>query len=223
MSTDVSTEINEILENDISGRHSYFQMKYFIVNKEPTLQSKMWQCLREIKVRKEALENIQRELDDSDDRRELILIEIEKISFRNPGDDMPLELAEREKAIEIRRLKRQLKALDDSVQQLKRRLKETEEEAHFFCSSFRQLEQIEPLKPYDSLEVQTEYWNEKLSQEMNLRMMLHAPIDIELVKTVLALNDNAPIKKEFINIIEQRQKSELAKLSEPVQALPKGE
>jgi len=53
MSRDIVTEMNKVLENDIVNRMSFFQLQHFIVNKEPTLQSKMWQCIREIRTRKD--------------------------------------------------------------------------------------------------------------------------------------------------------------------------
>ena len=78
---ELMVEMKEILKNEIAERHSYFQMKYFIINKEPTIQSKMWQCLREIKTRHESLESIMLEIDEGKDNLELIDINIDKIIF----------------------------------------------------------------------------------------------------------------------------------------------
>jgi hypothetical protein len=66
-------EIDELLKtNNINQRHSYFQLKYFLIGKEPTLQSKMWQCLRELKTRSESLKNIVLENDDLKDKIEIL-------------------------------------------------------------------------------------------------------------------------------------------------------
>ena len=46
-------KIENIIKNEIVDRHSYFQLKNFLVGKEPTLQSNLWRCVREIKIRKE--------------------------------------------------------------------------------------------------------------------------------------------------------------------------
>jgi prephenate dehydrogenase len=63
MSTEnsIAVESKSTLENlqavvekhPLTGRHSYFQLKYFIVGKEPTPQAKIWQCLREMKARRD--------------------------------------------------------------------------------------------------------------------------------------------------------------------------
>ena len=53
---------------------------------------------------------------------------------------------------------------------------------------------------------QIEYWNEKISQDLNLRMLLGKPLDIEMVKTALALNEKAPIKQEILGLLEQTRK-----------------
>mgnify|MGYP003338271045 FL=1 len=50
--------IDEILKTGAVGRHSMFQLKYFIVGKEPTHQSKMWRCLSEIESRNEQISSI---------------------------------------------------------------------------------------------------------------------------------------------------------------------
>ena len=58
-------EINDVIQKqEINSRHSYFQLKYFLIGKEPTLQSKMWQCLRELKTRNESITNMDLELEE---------------------------------------------------------------------------------------------------------------------------------------------------------------
>ena len=87
------SEMQSILSNEIAERHSYFQMKYFIVNKEPTTQAKMWQCLREIKARYESLEAIDMEIEDSKDNLELIDLDINKLNriFEKKSKDFNVE------------------------------------------------------------------------------------------------------------------------------------
>jgi len=83
-------EMSVLLAQDVAQRHSYFQLKYFLIGKEPTNQSKMWQCLRELKSRKESLKSILLEREDLKDKLELLdinakrkMIEMEK---NNPID-----------------------------------------------------------------------------------------------------------------------------------------
>jgi len=51
-------KIDEVLNLDPVDRHSYFQLKYFVINKEPTHQSKLWRCIREVAARKDTIEGI---------------------------------------------------------------------------------------------------------------------------------------------------------------------
>ena len=48
------------------------------MGKEPTVQAKLWQCLRELEARRDTLEAIELELAESKDRLELIDIQMEK-------------------------------------------------------------------------------------------------------------------------------------------------
>ena len=75
----------------------------------------------------------------------------------------------------------------------------------FFLSAYKQLEKIEPLRRHDDPESNAEFWNENLSQELQLRILLQKPLDLELVKCILALNKDAPIRIEMIKILDQIQ------------------
>ena len=68
------------------------------------------------------------------------------------------------------------------------------------------MSQVENLKPYDDLESQKLYWNEKLSQEFDLKVLLHGTPDVELVKTILALTDDLEIKKTTVKSLQNTQK-----------------
>jgi hypothetical protein len=52
---------------------------------------------------------------------------------------------------------------------------------------------------------QAEYWNEKLTEEVNLRILTRRPLEIDLVKTALALNNNAPIKQAVLGMLQREQ------------------
>ena len=87
-----------------------------------------------------------------------------------------------------------------------KKLKEIQEEIIFFTEAYLSLEKKEVLRPFDDMNSQIEYWNEKISQDLNLRMLLGKPLDIEMVKTALALNEKAPIKQEILGLLEQTRK-----------------
>jgi len=51
------------------------------------------------------------------------------------------------------------------------------------------------------------YWNEKLSQEFDLKILLHRQPDVELVKTILALTDDLEVKKTTVRLLQNTQKA----------------
>lgn len=202
MSTELSKQIDDLLKIDIVNRHSYFQLKYFIVGKEPTIQSKMWRCVRELQARRDTLQAMQMERLNTEDNIELVEIDIKKLELaKRQWDNIEEEentiLNKKEADIQIRKLQRQMQALVESLKNLDKKQKETEEEAAFFLKSFESLQKVEPLKPYDDLQEQTKYWNEKITQLINLKVLLHQPLDAELVQTALSLSDDCRIKKEI--------------------------
>jgi hypothetical protein len=46
-------------------------------------------------------------------------------------------------------------------------------------------------------------WNEKISQEFDLRALLGLPVDLELAKTTLALDNHAPIRQLFVDKLQE--------------------
>jgi len=203
---ELMVEMKEILKNEIAERHSYFQMKYFIINKEPTIQSKMWQCLREIKTRHESLESIMLEIDDGKDNLELIDINIDKLEDtlrkRIGKEDSSSELREME--IGIRKMRRKKVLSEKNLEVLTKKMRHLEEEANFFVITFESLNKIEPLRNYDDIDSQKQYWNEKLLQKVNLKMLLHSTVDTEIIETVMALPDDLPIKQQTVKNLELR-------------------
>lgn len=190
------------------NRHSFFQIKYFIVMKEPTHQARMWRCIREMEARKESLKALHMEIEDSTDNLRLIEIEIDKLNNILPVESVYIDKEENE--IQIRKRLRHKIAAEDRLLGLKKKLKETEEETNLFYTLFKALEKKESLKPYDDFESQLQMWNEKISQEFDLRGLLGLPVDLELAKTTLALENSTPIKQKFINKLQEiRVKAQL--------------
>jgi hypothetical protein len=181
-------------------KQSLFQLKYFVIGKEHTHQSKLWRCLTEIESRKDQLENINLELEDIKDQIELL--KLEEIPYRN----------EAEQKIRTRIKERKILKITKNADKIAQKQEEIVRELIFFVEAYESLEKIEPLKPYDDIDVQTEYWNEKISQELNLRMLIGRGLDIEVVKTALSLNDKAPVKKEIANLLENSIKNKQLEL-----------
>ena len=89
------------------------------------------------------------------------------------------------------------------MKEMEQKIKETEEETSFFLSAYQQLEKIEPLTRHDDPAANAEFWNENFSQELQLRILLQKPLDIDLVKCILALDEGSLVRREMIGILEQ--------------------
>jgi len=202
-SEELDAKMDRILGREIVNRHSYFQLKYFVVGKEYTLQSKMWCCVRELNARKQSIVAMQAQLDDLRDEISLADIDIERMQKMDLHSD---ELNTRERVVRISKRERQKRGIEQSVLDVQRKLRDAQEEANFFVQTFDALAEKEELKPYDDLPSQTAYWNEKLTQEVYLRTLLNHPLDLELIKTILSIKDDSPIKIETLNMLEARKK-----------------
>lgn len=212
MPRDLEKEIHETLQNNpIVDRNSLYQLKFFLINKEPTHQARMWRCLRELKGRRDVINAIGLELAEIEDTKALYDIELQRLK-ENEVDAKSLDKKEAE--IKTRQINRKKAALAQSTIDLHKRLHEAKQEASFFLDSFSELEKIQPLKPFDSIDVQEEYWNDRLADELKMKMLVGRPLDTELVKTILSMRDSAPIKGEMINIFGQIQSKIDAKKDE---------
>lgn len=233
--TDLLQEIDEVLKNEVVQRHSYFQLKYFLIGKEPTTQAKMWQCLRELKTRKESLDSLELEIADTKDKIDLLDIGIEKLKVQrdnctvyppwntenyNAHDPQIFEeLDRRECDIKIRQLERQKKAAEAGLLQLAERKKWLCEEAKFFLETFKNLHNTEPLKHYDDLQAQKQYWGERLANKLNLRMLTNNQLDIDLVETIVALPDDIPVKQQALNTLQVRHAHMLQVMNDTLKKL----
>lgn len=212
-------EMTELLGNEVSQRHSYFQLKYFLIGKEPTNQAKMWQCLRELKTRKQSLKAISLERDELKDKLELLDINTTRKEAELDKNDGSDELSFREIRIAMRQLERQKQALRESLKELDERETWLEEESRFFVETFKNLNKIEPLRHFDDFECQKQYWNEKLTQKVNLKMLTQNTVDAELIETIVALPDEVQIKKQTLQTLTFKQNQLLQQFAESTKKL----
>ena len=234
----LQVEMQDVLKYEVAQRHSYFQLKYFLIGKEPTVQSKMWQCIRELKTRHESLIALELELEDTKDKLELLDIAIGKLRLDQErssvlppwntenynGLDIPDgvkygDLYQREIDIKIRQIERQKKAAEANLLQLADRKKWLEEESRFFLETFKNLQKIEPLKHFDDMESQKQYWGERLAQKLNLKMLTQNQLDTELVETIVALPDDMAIKKQALGTLNLRHANMVHQLKETMHHL----
>ena len=203
MSTELIEKMNDLLKNDVVSRHSYFQLKYFLIGKEPTNQAKMWQCLRELKLRRDNLNNIILQTEEEKDKLELQEINI--IKLNKLKDQETDELTGKELEIKLRQLKRAIEGIKGTILDLQEKKRFIEEECEFFLQTYKNIEKTEPIKNFDDLEAQKEYWGTKLLEKMNLKILLENNIDIDLVETVLSLPDDIPIKQQVLTKLNALQ------------------
>jgi hypothetical protein len=231
MSSELREKIETILEKiEIPERHSYFQIEKFIIGKEVTIQGQLWQIIRELKARKETVDSYIEQLENAVDELELLDIKIEKhqikrkelILEKKEDADQVLNLNIREIEINIKKLERQKSNLNNSIENVKKKIKFTLEESRFFVSAFEELEKIEKVKSLDDREAQVEFWNEKLLEEFNLRVLLRTSLDPEFIKTIMALNDEAPVKKHVTSMLQQIQKNMIMKNSIALEKMEQG-
>ena len=196
------SEVENLLKNNkLSSRHTFFQLKHFVIGKELTTQAKMQKCLKEMESRIAALKSMKLSQEEAKDDIELINLKIINLNKKKSKNDLHKQYKE----IQIRKLNRKNQQFQDALSNLILKQKETEEEIDFFLSAFKQLEQIEPYKGHDDPESNAKLWNDTFGQELQLRLLLQKPLDLELVKSILALENNSPVKKEMVNILEQIQ------------------
>ena len=198
------------------------------------MQSKMWACLRELKTRKESLDALDLEIESTQDNIELLDISHEKIikdmindkihedscdwntkkedfyeecfqdNVKNERFEKEHNLVLREKNIKIRQIARQKKSAEASIKQLLERKKWLEEESRFFLETFKHLQNLEPLKNFDDFESQKEYWHERLSQKLHLKMLTTQQLDTELIETIIALPEDMQLKKNTVANLQLR-------------------
>ena len=204
-------------ETDLKDRHSYYQLGHFILGKEPTIQAKLWQCVREISPRFETLSALESEIQHFDENYQIIELKIQIINNkinslkRNISDENNSIKA---KILEIKkqRLERTLTKKDSTKEKIIKKKKMVEEELAFFVKNFYELQKVEKIKNWDDFNLQNDLWTAKLGSELNLRLLLNLPTDLELCKTVLALPDNNQIKNQLVNSLKGIQ-NKMAQIS----------
>jgi hypothetical protein len=177
-----------------------FQLNFFVIGKEPTIQAKMHKCLQEIKERKNAILNVELEIEETNDVNALLSLDLNKM------DKMKAE----EREIRQRQIKRKMRANDRHIENLQTKITSWKAEINFLQHLFNQMEELVPLKNWTDFDVQLEYWSEKMAQEIKSRLLMNAPIDMEVIKTAMALPDQSPVKKQLLEHVQTKEK-ELSK------------
>jgi hypothetical protein len=217
----VLSKVDEILKKaNIPDRHTFFQIEKFIIGKEPTAQAQLWTIARELQARKETIDNFDKELKDVEDNLELMDLKIERIdrSIKKEAsvDGEYSDLNIKEYEINIRKLQREKNCLIQSACKVKKKYDGILEEISYLVSGYDKItSQYEEMKNIDDEQAQKEMWNEKLLEEFNLRIIFNRPFDSDFIKTVMCLNDDAPVKKHAISLMQNIQKKMIAVNTRP--------
>lgn len=185
-------QVDDIINKDIPDRHTYFQLNFFVLGKEPTHQAKLKRCVEELRSRKRSIEAIDLEIADLQDQNELTRLRVKNQPNTESGK------------IEKRILERKVGAVVKSVLDLQVRKNNITEEMIFFVEAFEKLSQVEPLKQWDDIEVQGEYWNAKITEEVNHRILMQLPINADIIKTALSLPFDLPVKKNIEKLLSKQ-------------------
>lgn len=221
MSSELFEQVDEILKSiEMPDRHTYFQLEKFNIGREPTGQAQLWQIIRELQVRRDTVDAYNKDLLDAGDNLELLDIRIERLNreIREMAkqDSTFTDLNIQEGEITIRKLQREKEALVKAAQKVNRKLKYVFEEMAFLVKGYSAvLSQVGEAKPLDDEQAQKEMWNEKLLEEFNLRILLQRPLDAELVRTIMCLHDDAPVKQHTTKMLEVRQRQMLGQQKPP--------
>lgn len=212
MSQDVPQKIDEIINKAyMPERHTYFQLKNFVIGKEVTIQAQLWQVVRELRARKDTIENLVAQLEDADDMLELGEIKLDRISanikrLTEQGDSEDAEFARREMVVQHRQAERSIRRVNASIDVMQKKLQYVLEESTYLIRAFESLSAVEEMKPLDDITAQKQYWNEKFHEELKLRLVLGRPLDSEFVRTVMALDDDSPVKQDVMAIVQKIQR-----------------
>lgn len=216
--TEFQERIDRLVEKAPENRHSYYQLKYFVIGKQPTTQSQLWQCLTELQSRKETMDNIHMQVEDLKD--ELQILDLQELkdnatdkNIRHASKELE-EIFQKEKDIKIKRLKRKKESINRNIVKLEKQLNFVTQEARFFVQAFEALEKVEPLKDFDDYEAQKELWEAKVSEEINLRLLFHQPLSPDTLKTALSLHDNSMVKQEVVKMMGNLEKANVKMIEE---------
>ena len=78
MSSDIIQQASSVIgEKGVSGRHTFYQLKHFVLGKEITTQAKMWKCLRELEARLISSKSMVVGIQDAEDDHRILEIRAE--------------------------------------------------------------------------------------------------------------------------------------------------
>lgn len=175
-------------------RHTFFQIKHFMIGKEPTVQGRIQACLRELRDRRNTLEAIELELAEQFDNKMLLEVRANKLSH----------VATTVGQVKTRQIGRKIKAIEKHMNDLREKIMGIEQESLFIIELYEGLLTQEQVREWDDFQVQSEYWNSKLFNELKVSLLLSGHVSNELVSSIMALPDNSPVKQQLVSIYQAK-------------------
>lgn len=188
---------NLLAKYQVPQRHSDFQILKFIIGKEPTINGKIWQCLREIDARYENLVNANLEYENSKD--DLEIKKLQRIKLVNLKDS---EI----KNIKLRKIDRIIFSMERNIEKISIKVKNIEYECKTFINLLDSLVKENGFVDYNNETAQKEYFETKFSNEINLNFLTGQPINNELIKSTLCLDDNSNIKSRILGSLDMAKR-----------------
>lgn len=206
---DILNRVKAITEkHKILPKHSDFQIEHFMIGKEYTNHSRLWQCVRELQTRQESLENIEVEIEQTKDNIELQKLKIQKLKIRLPKSSV-LEIKfieQKEIDIHIRKKERVLNNLEKTLEKIEDRKTILAEESAKILEIFESISKKTQFLDWNNEKAQEEYWNTKFKYELNIVSLLGHPVSSELAKSIMSLPDESLLKKQFGSALINNQK-----------------
>jgi hypothetical protein len=188
----MNPEIEKLASMAERNETSLFQITYFLIGQEPTDQAKLHKCITEMSGRVRSIKALNTELAEITDTVELLTLELAKL----PSDT-------KESVIKKRMLNRKIQNHVDQAEKLEAKRSGWEKELEYLHQIYKAIAAYVPLKPWGSYDVQLEYWDAKFRHEIAIRDLSGLSIDIETVKAINALPENAPLRKELMASSQQ--------------------
>ena len=197
-------------KSQLPSRSSFFQIKHFIVEREPTLASKIWSCERNIKDRNDQLRQIETQLAEHDDQDQLFYLDLKNAEDACKNQDTYTDAYKR-LFIQKRRLNRKRVSLKHQIDSLESKKALLNQEIEYLKSLQKPLvEEFGGFPNYDDEQLQIEYWSEKILQEINLCLVLNKAIGPEIIRNALSLPRDCEAYQSAFRLIQNNQQSALS-------------
>ena len=194
---DVEKRAIEITNNhSVPSCHSEFQIKNFIIGKEASDIGKLWQCVKEIQVRKENLDVLNVDLEETKDNLELAKYEKQEIELETNDEKGEMgKIFEAKKEIRIRKQQRKINKIEKSIETLLQQKENILFETGVFVQEFEEVSKNCVYKDYNDAQAQLQFWHSKFDSEIFFTKALGHPLSPELVKSCLALPSGSPLRQ----------------------------